>query len=265
MIISPCLILLISLIGVAASKIITRAVPSTLPGWATTLFGEWDLFAQFVTKSFYDFYEEDLVQFLNKFGSFIDDYEIKVAVRRLKLGHGVPEYLSLVKERFTTPKKINYDQTAKLSLIDLKLLHALSHDARANFQELGAKIGESLETTRNHFNRLLEEGVVAGFTINFDETKIGYVGYLTFIRFHNFEKEEEFRQFIQSKPEIKLALKNGNVPEIYLLISTKTPYDLERIVKEIKDKFYTFIHEIKNMTMTNEFKWEMFPDGLVKE
>ncbi|MFA6461821.1 MAG: winged helix-turn-helix transcriptional regulator [Candidatus Woesearchaeota archaeon] len=233
--------------------------------WACTLFGEWDLFVQFVTKSFYDFYNTDLTLFLKKFGQFIDDYEIKIAVKRLRLQHGVPEYLPLVKEPPLLEKKINYSQPTELSLIDLKLLHALSQNARASFQELGQNIGESLETTRNHFNRLIKEGVLTGFTLNFEDTKIGYVGYLSFIRFHNFEKEEEFRQFILTKPEIKLALKNGNVPEIYLLISTRSPYELESLVKEIKDRFYITVHEITTMTITNEFKVEMFPEGLITE
>ncbi len=231
--------------------------------WACTLLGEWDFLIQYVSTDFESFYFNQLKSFLSKFSSVLDDYEVKISIQRIKIKHCVPEYESLIKEEKILPKQNNSSERPKISEIDRKLLHALSLNARASFQELGQEIGESLETTRNHFNALVEEGVLQGFTINFDQNKIGYVDYLIFCKFHNFEGEKEFQSLVNSKKEIKLGLKNGNVPEIYLLVSTRSPYEMESLVKEIKDKFYNQIHEIKHATITQDFKLDLFPEGVV--
>jgi Lrp/AsnC family leucine-responsive transcriptional regulator len=232
--------------------------------WACTLLGEWDFLIQYISTDFDTFYFNNIRNFLSKFGSLIDDYEIKSSVERLKLQHGVPEYNHLINEIKLPENKNSPFTHVQPSMNDRKLLHALSRNARASFQELGQKINESLETTRNHFNRLVKEGVLQGFTVNFDSSKIGYVDYLVFCRFHNFEKDQDFKMLVNNKAEIKLALRNGNVPEIYLLVSTRSPYEMESLVKEIKEKFYSNIHEIKHLTITQDIKLDLFPEGLIR-
>jgi DNA-binding Lrp family transcriptional regulator len=235
--------------------------------WCSTLFGEWDLLIQFANKNFDEFYYENLIGVLKKFNEFIEDYEVKVTVKRFKLQYCVPDYFDLInKNKVKTLTPVKDRNIVQLDKVDRKLLSALSKNARANFQQLGKLINESLETTRNHFNKLIKEGVLEGFSVQFGYKELDLVNYMTFFRFRNIseEKEKEFKLYLQEKREVILALKNGNVPEIYLLLSANSPRTAETVIKDIKDKFFEQIKNITTITLTENIRLDFFPEGLIE-
>ncbi len=232
--------------------------------WAATLFGEWDIFVQAVAKNKENFYHQFMDSITNKFGHMIDDYEIKINTKRLKIDHGIPEFKSLIKKELPKVKR-NY-KDIKLDNKDYKLIHALSLNARASFIELARITGESSETTRNRFNKLIKHNIIEGFSIFIDPLKLGRINFLTFFRLHDFssEKEKEFTTYLESKDNVGLALKNGNFPEIYLLTTAKNNYEIETFIKETQDKFFSIIKKTTNITITEEIKLVMFPEGLIE-
>ena len=233
--------------------------------WASTLFGDWDVFIQFISKDFMQFYEMQLQPFLQKFNDYIDDYEIKIATGRLKFDQQIHEFSKLVKSEKIEFQKVNdYLGNFSLSIIDLDLLFYLSKNARASFLEIGMNIGQSLETARNHFNNLIDKGIIIGFTIDFDYVKIGYINYLAFFKFRNIsiKNENEFKKYITQLSQVQLALKNGNLPEIYMLLMAKSSYEAETLIKDIKEKFYGEIQKVTSILITKDIKIDMFPQGL---
>lgn len=236
--------------------------------WFMKLFGEWDYFIQFVTSSFYEFYDHHLSKFMEHYGSFIDEYEVKVSVKRLKLEPHVPGFPPIEKDEIKSKqKKREQNSVVVLDPVDRLLLQELARDASSSFLEIGMAIKESLETTRNHFYKLMEKGVLGGFSIDVGIHKLGYIDYLVFFKFHNFPQiiETQFRQFIKSKKEITLALKNGNVPEIYLIITSRHPIEIDILVKEIKNRFINSIQKITTLTVIEYITNNPFPSGLLSD
>lgn len=236
--------------------------------WLTTLFGEWDVFVQFVAKDFDELYFVYLKDFFEKFGSHISYYEVKVAVQVFKLGANLAEFSKLIKNVDTIrgKKKEISGGNFILDPLDTKILNALSQNARASFQKLGQMVGESLETVRNRFNKLVNAGVLLGFTAYLADAKLGYYNYIVILESYYMlpETEKKFSAFLNEREEILFALKNGHAPESYLLLATKTPYEAESLLKELRDRYFNEIRKMVSTMITEDVRVDMFPIGLVQ-
>lgn len=62
----------------------------------------------------------------------------------------------------------------ELDSIDKRLLTELLKDARASLRRLAEEINVSPATLHNRLNRLVQEGIVKGFTSLIDYNKLGY-------------------------------------------------------------------------------------------
>ena len=56
----------------------------------------------------------------------------------------------------------------KLDLIDLKILEELKNNSRISFNEISQKVDKTEATVRRRVKRLVEEGVIKHFTIEYD-------------------------------------------------------------------------------------------------
>lgn len=55
-----------------------------------------------------------------------------------------------------------------MDVIDLKILEELKQDSRTSFNEISQKIGKTEATVRRRVKRLVEEGVIKKFTIDYN-------------------------------------------------------------------------------------------------
>jgi Lrp/AsnC family transcriptional regulator for asnA, asnC and gidA len=58
--------------------------------------------------------------------------------------------------------------------IDIAILKALREDARASYREIAAKVGVAVGTVQNRMNKLVDRGVLQGFSPLIDFKKLGY-------------------------------------------------------------------------------------------
>jgi DNA-binding Lrp family transcriptional regulator len=66
-------------------------------------------------------------------------------------------------------------ETARLlDRIDVAILEALSHDARASFARIGAAVNLSAPAVKRRVDRLRERGVIDGFTVRLDPAALGW-------------------------------------------------------------------------------------------
>jgi DNA-binding Lrp family transcriptional regulator len=56
----------------------------------------------------------------------------------------------------------------KLDLLDLKIIEELKTNSRVSFSEISQKIDKTEATVRRRVKKLLEEGVITRFTIDYD-------------------------------------------------------------------------------------------------
>ncbi len=63
---------------------------------------------------------------------------------------------------------------AKLDEIDLKILNELSNDANQSIPKLSKKIGVNTSVVYSRIKRLVRRGVIRRFTVEIDESQLGY-------------------------------------------------------------------------------------------
>lgn len=66
------------------------------------------------------------------------------------------------------------DAARLLDRIDVGILEALSHDARASFARIGATVNLSAPAVKRRVDRLRERGVIDGFTVRLDPATLGW-------------------------------------------------------------------------------------------
>jgi DNA-binding Lrp family transcriptional regulator len=62
----------------------------------------------------------------------------------------------------------------KIGDIDLRILSLLQEDCRLSFNKIASKLGISVGTAFNHVKNLEKEGVLKGYTVVLDSTKLDY-------------------------------------------------------------------------------------------
>lgn len=64
--------------------------------------------------------------------------------------------------------------------LDKLIVDELSEDARKSFRSIAIKAGKATDTVINHFNKLVEDGIIRGSTLVMNLDKIGYEGMAVF-------------------------------------------------------------------------------------
>ncbi len=62
----------------------------------------------------------------------------------------------------------------KIDKVDARIMQILSADGRISWRDLAEKIGLSLTPTLRRIRRLESDGVITGYSAQFDEQKLGY-------------------------------------------------------------------------------------------
>ena len=70
--------------------------------------------------------------------------------------------------------QLERDVTTNIEDIDLRILSLLQGDCRLSFNKLAKKLGVSVGTAFNHVKRLEKKGIIEGYTLSLDFSKIGF-------------------------------------------------------------------------------------------
>ena len=230
--------------------------------WATYLFGKWDLFIQIITSE--DF-TEMLKEILSHFSNNLEQYEAKTHVRRLKISHQIFEFSEKNLYIPIIEKKIQ--KIVEIDNIDRKILSHLSNvDALSNYREIAKAVNASPETVRNRVRRLYKEGVILYSMPFINHRKIGLRSYIVNLIFRNMtsEKEKELEQYVNSNKLIKIAFRSQEKLEIYFWVVIKDIEELEKLLREMKNRFFDEILDTSYNFVTEEIKLNYFPEALVK-
>ncbi len=86
--------------------------------------------------------------------------------------------------------------------LDKSLLEALIKDGKVSFRELASKFRVSSQTISDRVEKLMEKGVIKGFTIIVDQVKIGYP--INFVVELNVElsRMKEIQEELMKYPEL---------------------------------------------------------------
>lgn len=118
----------------------------------------------------------------------------------------------------------------KLDAIDRKIIAALAKDGRMSMTALAASVHISRAHCHARVQRLVESGVITGFTINVDPTKLGLgasAQVILKLRQHNWRA---LRQKLLAIPEVWHVTLTGGPMDVILLVRARDTADLRRVV-----------------------------------
>ncbi len=129
----------------------------------------------------------------------------------------------------TTPDERS-QQPAVLEAIDRKIISVLAQDGRISMTALAEQVHISRAHCHARLQHLQNTGVITGFTITVDPSKLGFgasAHVILKLRQHNWRA---LRQQLLDIPEVWHVTLTGGPMDVILLVRAKDTADLRRVV-----------------------------------
>lgn len=166
--------------------------------WIAEAEGRWDLVYAAFARTPYEFSGlQDIV--LDKFGHCISSFELYTVIeanffprKYLRPGTRSPGEIGLGGE----PADIELDE------IDLRIIRALSDNARIPMTSLAAKVGLSPTASKYRIERLENEKIICGYHLNIALERIGFQSFKAQFYPKSHQIEHELLRFCRAHPHI---------------------------------------------------------------
>jgi len=119
--------------------------------------------------------------------------------------------------------------------IDEELLGCLREDGRAPLSDLGKRVGLSAPAVKRRIDRLLESGVIKGFTAVVDESKLGYpLEAFTELRFAGNTKVADIAGVARGLPEVKAVFTLAGDPDAVVWMRVRDARHLTQTIDKLR-------------------------------
>lgn len=235
----------------------TAKIPSL---WVNSWDGRYDLMVGILAKNIDEFYTI-LNESVNKFRIYIQSYDIFIVIYA---PHFKKEYLleKEKKEQIEIEEFGGIPNVIKIDEIDKKILKTISTNARIQLIELANKTNSTIDIVRYRLKKLQETGIIQGFRILVDYSKLGYQLYKVLITTQNFDEkiEKEIISYCASQKNIIDIIIKGIGPwNVELQIDAKNNQEFHNIFKDFKNRFNEIIRNHETLLMVDEYKLDYYP------
>lgn len=122
--------------------------------------------------------------------------------------------------------------SVELDDVDRTILRALTEDARASMTELAAKAHISRASAHARFKRMIDAGVISGFTVRTDPVRAGWHASAYVTLMVEQARWQEAREALRTIEEIEHIALVGGEFDVMLLVRARDNRELRRIVLE---------------------------------
>ncbi len=222
--------------------------------------GSWDFAARFQHKD-----PIHLNQIINKLeGNFpylIDNYSIFFISESIFLPYNV----LFENDAFQfSPVKI---QPYKIDDFDLKILTAISTDGRKSLAQLEEELKENRMTIYYRMKKMMKSGLIQHFRPNMFTEKLGLHWYMVKIKLSQ-RSDEKINSLINRLKNFKQTnhiLLGFGAADIIFYTQVKVVQELQEIIYMLREDFSDEIKSIEFDNTINDYKWDFFPKGFLKE
>lgn len=211
-----------------ANFLLTHPNTLSVMGYTDTWDTEWVVGAKNLRE-----FDVIITGLLTQFSDVILETEKLAVIRTYTYGHAPGSLLGKEGTKNISASRVELDDK------DLKLLLELCTNCRQSSYDLSRKVDMSPDAVVYRINGLKQKGVISGFTIVLNLSKLGYSWYTYAISFGKFDSNDEkkFGQFVIMHPHILRAVKVFGGWDVLLSISTSTLKEYHATVKQIKNTF----------------------------
>lgn len=225
--------------------------------WAVVLMaGKWDVALGIAVRDIYEFYEI-WDKILEEYLELISEYKISIYS---PIYHYLKKYLFTESSEKFKVRILGGNEKVKYDAKDIKILLALSKNARISLLDLSNILKSTPEAISYRIKRLEKEGIIQGYRAMIDVHKLNYEFYKVEIRLSNYKNIDKIYDFCLNHPNIYQIDKTigGETLEIeFHVISLK---EMLNIIDELQRGFPKTIEKFDYITVLSEEKTTYMPE-----
>ncbi len=239
-------------------EIINYLVNSDYTAFVYSISGSYDLIVFIITKNiekFYEFWNKTL----EKYGDYFSEKVFSLYINEISYS---PSFLINEKTRSDTKLRelsCNIKTEHKIDDFDLKILRILDKNARMPTIEIAKKFNTTTKTIQNRINQLIKSGIILGFQVIIDYTKIGY----NFVKVDIFLKERskvpKILKYIESNPHFTVLDRSIGYADLELELQLNSIDDIHQITEDISKKFPNVIKNYNYFRVLKVHKSNFYP------
>ncbi|MEV4316269.1 Lrp/AsnC family transcriptional regulator [Actinocrispum sp. NPDC049592] len=118
---------------------------------------------------------------------------------------------------------------------DRKLLALLKADGRRTYSDMADEVGLSVAAVKRRVDRLREIGVITGFTVQVDHTKLGWgVQAFTELRYMGTTRVNEILQTAATVPEVQAVYTIAGDPDALIQVRARDMSHLQQVIDTLR-------------------------------
>lgn len=196
------------------------------------------------------------------FGMYFEKQIITFPVRDI---HFRPSFIlqeNYIKKDRQKPIIIDYYQNNNLKVdnTDIEILKLLSAHARLKFVEITNRVNLTDRAVKYRLNNLIKRGIIVGFRLNIDLSKIGYQAMRTYIYLNNYSDRFKIIEYVKYHPNLTWIDTTVGESHIELEFQLENIKKLHYIMEDLINKFPNLINKYKYVLLIKIHKYLYLPD-----
>lgn len=228
--------------------------------------GNYDLILKVFVKNYFEV--NNLIKKLEiRFKTHIDEYTIDYVENEFLVPLPFLYEPFKIKEYNEIPEKdIN---PVSVSSIDLKILRALSNNARFPTAEIGKEINLSRELVRHHLKKLEKNKVILKYRPSAwsGSKSLGYSWYLVMLKLNqiNENTHRKLQSYLINHPNVTYYYKSIGQHDVQFEIRLKTSDELNQVLMNIRKILKHALKSHELSIILKEYKYTYFTDCLLNK
>ena len=241
-------------------KIINFLVSDKRTWVVNSIVGKYDLAVVVWVKNIHDFYNfwEKL---LNKYGDYFSNKIFSIYVQAFSYPKS---YLLL--ENYNESDRLDHEivgvgESVKLDKMDMDILNIISDNARIPLIDIASKLKTSSQTINYRIQNLTKQGVIQGFRVAVDISKLDIQYYKVDIYLKEHSVRNKIIDFIKTNSSVGFIATSAGVSDLEIEFFIKDTVELNEEMNLINNKFPGTIKNWEYFTVSKNHKLKCIPES----
>lgn len=233
--------------------------------WVATLSGNWDLFAEFVSKDFNQL-RQLTKEIIIQLGTLINSYEVFFSYSIIKVQH-LPEHFYQGLELEALPVKKRETKQYTLDEKDKQILYILNQDASLSFIEIAKQLNLTLDIVRYRMKMLEQQNVILNYFPVVAVKHLGYNQYLLRIKLKNPLPEviDKIKSTLKLHPHITYAFLDEISLHLIVVAAFTTSDEIDTFSRSLQKQYRDHIEKQEYILIKEQLLFTLFPVGLLNQ
>lgn len=143
---------------------------------------------------------------------------------------------------------------------DYRILKLIGNDARIPTRELAEKLKTTVTTINHRIKKMIKSGVILGFRLFIDYSKIGYYLYTVNIFLRNTRQIQQIIKYVELNPYLVKRIITLGPVDLEFMFFFENIHMLHDFIDDVSSKFPEAIKQITLTTHLHTYKYQYLPD-----